>query len=1844
MAPQTRGRRRPNVFLDDRGYPDQSHEFDTILHNVCGGPILRRRKHPAPPLDEIDPRFLSHYDESVHGEKLRRELDLSHLDPPVRDAVTKLLQKYWSVFDDKGQFVPVKDYQCSIDTGNARPICVRAINYGPREIPIMRKCIASLEKLGHIRQIHDGGWLFKALLAPKPHQEHVSKIDDFVWRFCVNYIPLNQVTRQVAYPIPRCDSAVNLTFSEGRWMWLWDAPQGYHQIGVEPASQEKLAFAGPDATKWTYNVMPFGPVNGPATFIAFIHDMDSTWKDLARSYGISIDEDTNTNIIVDDILSWAKTLVAALLYMECQLRVCQSQNLSLSLRKSHIFPKRFEFVGIDVDAHGNRPAMSKHQLLHHWPIPIIVRDVAKFVGFMQFYSRFIPNFEIRIAPLRALVRDEYTEALGAKWTPVTQAAFDDMRQAILQDPCLRRYDHRKLLVLRTDFSAEGFGWVALQPGEDEDSITAMNVFMNGGGFTFMIPDSNGETKPVLHPVAFGGRKTRGNEKRLHSHLGEAFAGDLAINKNRHMCFGQRFVWVTDCYALKYVLSYDGRNPAILRLQMRFMCWDMVIEHRNDHWLTDADYFSRLGADLCYDPLFKEYIQQVHALHRRSPAPTEMPIAPDHQPYFRGPRINGPKPPEPAPLGKPSIAAFSSVVCPDGLQHLENWPVRFGRASTVAPDNSAARQRCLYNSEITRAASLLAHFDWAVYGFNSGHFLSSIADRGLPFHVVLAADPFANGRALFCETTKCRRILASATELLDDVRTSGITSAMTGYLIHSHRYYSSEPARRFWELQSQIVKQLRITRSLSIVVAFVHPAHDSRAISLAFVKSLQSDNWIVSDTSVAFHEHGDSVSSSSRLIVAVHGNTEARAAPILFKPPPPVSPKPIGRYIWSPFNTPEHAVSYSRDDSSFNVHAVNDAGIPATKAQTPTPAQLAAHPAGVRVKYFLHREDDNPGILPGSSVVSVDGLCPPFDPSDTSNLFGHHFGIEFIHQGHTYVRAISPFEFVSCFSLGDEITYKLSQHAHAFCMDAAIPGRTSARLFEQVYDRCVQIRCSNFEIYEPNQFAAPAAHVQAFLNGAVGVRLPIRDQWVRAYRDDPELSAVMRFVQNPGTISQRNLDDAKIDANFRQALRQSQIKLEDGLLIYCEPIVGSESYTKLQLVPSEFRNVVFVAFHSNPIGGHFNVSRTYHRIRLRFYWPKMFTYISRMCNACPGCSLANPTKSTSKELLYNFPIEAPFLVLHIDGYQAGRESGFEGSSHYLIGCCGMCTFSVMEPVTNANATTYASAIMKILLRFGFCHTVILDKDSKFFGVCREALDLLKINCHTLSGANHNPMLVERLNRYLNSGLKIMANERDSNRVALEAILLLIYAWNSCPVPGTDISRSMVALGREFSFPIDFATGKHAELYSLPNTVESYSRDLATRLSACREIADLLVREHRCWHRELVNSRRRDPRIYSPGDIVFARRATRSNSKRGQVDKLMHPFTGPWRVVRSLPGASYELEFASDPKRKDKKHASDLAPFPQELIPFEPVDGPDNRYGQLHKGFGPSPYKEAGIKGFTPPQPFQVQAHLASVGDFRDFHFPTLSELNDEFEPFPWTSDEERRHYFSSDEIIEQPVLYTGPPPAPAVYAPPTIPPISTLVSTIISSSDKLFFISHSLGNPSAREWRLVRVALADSTALSPSCLQDGRFIVEFFTLHHDDVRFNAMNQRYWLQYHQKGDINTPTSSTVTHLIRPSDTSEDLARKQHLIPFRRWVNLTHTDTFIHGPFDFATVNGRRSRDRISRADWTILSSHSAYFINPIPKMDLPSYSIHIDLGVHTTICDPSHVAALQAASNLDFDSSI
>jgi hypothetical protein len=145
----------PNVFVNDRGFPDESEYYENLLHNVDGGPILRKLKHPPPLFDEVDPAFFCAYDESTHGEHLQKDLDLSHLKPHVRNKVYTIVQKYWSIFNNQGVFIPIKNYEYVIDTGDTQPIAIKKIIYGPKETPIMWDSIAALAKVGHIQQIHD---------------------------------------------------------------------------------------------------------------------------------------------------------------------------------------------------------------------------------------------------------------------------------------------------------------------------------------------------------------------------------------------------------------------------------------------------------------------------------------------------------------------------------------------------------------------------------------------------------------------------------------------------------------------------------------------------------------------------------------------------------------------------------------------------------------------------------------------------------------------------------------------------------------------------------------------------------------------------------------------------------------------------------------------------------------------------------------------------------------------------------------------------------------------------------------------------------------------------------------------------------------------------------------------------------------------------------------------------------------------------------------------------------------------------------------------------------------------------------------------------------------------------------------------------------------------------------------------------------------------------------------------------------------------------------------------------------------------------------------------------------
>jgi hypothetical protein len=138
----------------------------------------------------------------------------------------------------------------------------------------------------------------------------------------------------------------------------------------------------------------------------------------------------------------------------------------------------------------------------------------------------------------------------------------------------------------------------------------------------------------------------------------------------------------------------------------------------------------------------------------------------------------------------------------------------------------------------------------------------------------------------------------------------------------------------------------------------------------------------------------------------------------------------------------------------------------------------------------------------------------------------------------------------------------------------------------------------------------------------------------------------------------------------------------------------------------------------------------------------------------------------------------------------------------------------------------------------------------------------------------------------------------------------------------------------------------------------------------------------------------------------------------------------------------------------------------------VDRANTWSGQLYKLIAAHPFKEAGIKGFSPIQLFfQVPANLAQTDQCTTFYWPSLSELNDEIAPFPWSSKDVYWHYLEGDSVTKLPVLITGPRPAAPTHSVPTVLEIQLLMAAIIKSMDRLYFVSHSIGANDAWEWCL-----------------------------------------------------------------------------------------------------------------------------------------------------------------------------
>ncbi len=422
-----------------------------------------------------------------------------------------------------------------------------------------------------------------------------------------------------------------------------------------------------------------------------------------------------------------------------------------------------------------------------------------------------------------------------------------------------------------------------------------------------------------------------------------------------------------------------------------MCLDVDIVHQNDKYLVDADYWSHLGANLCFNPLFKKYLELNKSLRSTNPAPSNLPMLPEYMPYYRGPRTMPIQLP-PDPSDDAHCQTIISTLLVDnchGLCHLSNNPIHFGKFEKAIPSLAHYAN----NNKIPCYAQQILQFSWAVDSFHGGHFALTIQSHNLPFHVKLACDPYESGRSLFQEFTSCKKIFNSATDLLNHIRASDDTSVIHGYLIHSNCYQTSKTSSKFWQLQTSIISQLRHVRNLNIIIAIVHPDNDGRSIK-TFTTNLNSNGWVVSSSDVSYPDLGDLIAGSCWLILGIHLSCTASIEPLLLKHPAIPSP-PLAGFIWEPFNQPEHSISLAHNDPNFT----NQDG---PKMTITLPKSTTHYPSTVILKYHIHRAGSDETILVGLDVISVDGLCPAFNACPNSDIFRTYFGVEFNYDGHSYI--------------------------------------------------------------------------------------------------------------------------------------------------------------------------------------------------------------------------------------------------------------------------------------------------------------------------------------------------------------------------------------------------------------------------------------------------------------------------------------------------------------------------------------------------------------------------------------------------------------------------------------------------------------------------------------------------------------------------------------------------------------------------------------------------------------------------------------------------------------------------
>ena len=165
---------------------------------------------------------------------------------------------------------------------------------------------------------------------------------------------------------------------------------------------------------------------------------------------------------LDDILIYSENEEQHIEHVKQILEALTKAGLQVKPQKCEFHTNNVEYLGFMITTEGLRTDPAKITMIIEWPIPKKLGDVRSFLGFGNFYRRFIQDYSHLARPLTQLAK----KGTPFVWLHLCQAAFERLKKAFTTTPILIHFDFEKPIVVETDASDIASAGILSQLGPD----------------------------------------------------------------------------------------------------------------------------------------------------------------------------------------------------------------------------------------------------------------------------------------------------------------------------------------------------------------------------------------------------------------------------------------------------------------------------------------------------------------------------------------------------------------------------------------------------------------------------------------------------------------------------------------------------------------------------------------------------------------------------------------------------------------------------------------------------------------------------------------------------------------------------------------------------------------------------------------------------------------------------------------------------------------------------------------------------------------------------------------------------------------------------------------------------------------------------------------------------------------------------------------------------------------------------------------------------------------------------------------------------------------------------------